>query len=186
MNTDKSCIAIFAGYLTLTLIFIPTCLWKVKISSIWVVTTKSKTICSIANTQTHNGKVIGCIFGDKYKRSINLAQIVSQIVLHWINNENLVSKQWVCNRTVEIRKLTDLSQWKYISINENETRAWKSITTILVCTSSDKSGSFSQNNKRNKLTDEDASSPATSNNRELSSGHVNKCDRVKFCARLPP
>ena len=41
-------------------------------------------------------------------------------------------------------------------------------------------------NKQNKLTDEDASSPAANINRELSSGHVNKCDRVKFCARLPP
>lgn len=62
----------------------------------------------------------------------------------------------------------------------------KEITVVLICALSYKSGGFSQSNKRNKLTDDDASSPATSINRELSSGHVNKCDRVKFCARLPP
>ena len=67
-----------------------------------------------------------------------------------------------------------------------KTRLEKEITVVLICALSYKSGGFSQSNKWNKLTDDDASSPATSINRELSSGHVNKCDRVKFCARLPP
>ena len=34
-------------------------------------------------------------------------------MLNWINNENLPLKEWVCNQIIEIRRLTDLSQWKH-------------------------------------------------------------------------
>ena len=38
----------------------------------------------------------------------------SQIVLHWISNEDKPLKQWVRNRVLEIKRFTQLEDWKYI------------------------------------------------------------------------
>ena len=38
----------------------------------------------------------------------------SQIVLHWISNEEKPLKQWVRNRVLEIRRFTLLNEWKYV------------------------------------------------------------------------
>ena len=57
------------------------------------------------------GEVVKHEFRNKYKTSIKFT--VSQIVLNWINNENIPWKQWVCNQIVEIRRLGALLQRKY-------------------------------------------------------------------------
>ena len=38
----------------------------------------------------------------------------SQISLHWIWNENKTLKQWVRNRVIEIRRYTEIKDWRYI------------------------------------------------------------------------
>ena len=38
----------------------------------------------------------------------------SQIALYWMMNEERPLKKWVRNRVIEIRRLTDLSDWRYI------------------------------------------------------------------------
>ena len=55
---------------------------------------------------TYAGEVVTLEFRNKFKRSIKFT--VDQIVLNWINNENLPLKQWVCNQIVEIRRLVTM------------------------------------------------------------------------------
>ena len=38
----------------------------------------------------------------------------SQVALSWISNEQLRLKQWTRNRVIEINRLTDKNEWKYI------------------------------------------------------------------------
>ena len=39
----------------------------------------------------------------------------SQVVLHWIENEEKPLKQWVRDRVVEIRRFTSPTDWYYVS-----------------------------------------------------------------------
>ena len=39
----------------------------------------------------------------------------NQIALHWIRNDERPLKKWVRNRVLEIRRLTDLQDWRYIN-----------------------------------------------------------------------
>ena len=41
----------------------------------------------------------------------------SRIVLHWINSTRSELKLWVRNRVIEISRLTELKQWRYIKSN---------------------------------------------------------------------
>jgi len=43
----------------------------------------------------------------------------SQVVLHWIKNENKTWKKYVQNRIEQIRQLTDINDWQYIPSSEN-------------------------------------------------------------------
>ena len=43
------------------------------------------------------------------------SRVISQIVLHWINNIKSVMKQWVRNRAIEINRLTECKSWKYVN-----------------------------------------------------------------------
>jgi len=52
-------------------------------------------------------------FGTLHKRAIKLSD--SQIVLHWLSNEEKPLKQWVRNRVIEIRRLTSPEQWFYVT-----------------------------------------------------------------------
>ena len=57
---------------------------------------------------TYPGEVVKHKFRNKCKTSIKFT--VCQIVLNWINSENIPWKQWVFNQIVEIRRLADFSQ----------------------------------------------------------------------------
>jgi len=61
---------------------------------------------------THSGEVVRRSISNIHQHSIKFSD--SQIVLHWIQNENLQLKQWVRNRVVEIRRFSRPSTWKYI------------------------------------------------------------------------
>ena len=62
---------------------------------------------------THTGEVVRRALQSSFKRAIKLTD--SQIVLHWINNDDIILKQWVRNRVVDIRRFTDPSDWQYIN-----------------------------------------------------------------------
>ena len=43
----------------------------------------------------------------------------SQVVLCWVSNDRLRLKQWARDRVIEVRRLTDVSQWCYIESKNN-------------------------------------------------------------------
>ena len=53
-----------------------------------------------------------------HKSSVKLAD--SQIVLHWLHNENKLLKQWTRNRVIEIHRFADKSLWRYISGTDSD------------------------------------------------------------------
>ena len=56
-----------------------------------------------------------------HKSSVKLAD--SQIVLHWLHNENKQLKQWTRNRVIEIHRFADKSLWRYISSTDSDMMA---------------------------------------------------------------
>ena len=61
---------------------------------------------------THTGEVVRRAF----KQSHTAYKFTdSQIVLHWICNENRPLKQWVRNRIIEIQRFTKTTNWRYIN-----------------------------------------------------------------------
>ena len=61
---------------------------------------------------THTEEIIRRVFGPYHMNAFKFTD--SQIVLHWISNENRSLKQWVRNRIIEIKRFTDPGQWQYI------------------------------------------------------------------------
>jgi len=61
---------------------------------------------------THTGEVVHRSFRKYWKEAVKLTD--SQIVLHWINNNNRPLKQWVRNRVIEIQRFTKPLDWKYV------------------------------------------------------------------------
>ena len=61
---------------------------------------------------THTGEIVRRAFGQHDTNAFKFTD--SQIVLHWISNENRPLKQWVRNRIIEIKRFTDPGQWQYI------------------------------------------------------------------------
>ena len=61
---------------------------------------------------THAGEVVRGAFGQYHKNAFKFTD--SQIVLHWISNENRSLKQWVRNKIIKIKRFTDPDQWRYI------------------------------------------------------------------------
>ena len=61
---------------------------------------------------THTGEVVRRSFHKWHKSSIKLTD--SQIVLHWINNDEKPLKQWIRNRVIEILRYTSVNQWYYV------------------------------------------------------------------------
>ena len=60
----------------------------------------------------HTGEVVRRAFGQHHANSFKFTN--SQIVLHRIRNKYLPLKQWVRNRTIEIKRFTNPDQWQYI------------------------------------------------------------------------
>ena len=65
-----------------------------------------------ALVNTHSTEVVKRSFYKNYSHSVMFSD--SQIVLHWMNNENRVLKQWVRNRIIDIQRFTKSRDWKYI------------------------------------------------------------------------
>ena len=57
---------------------------------------------------THTGEVVRRVFGQYHTNAFKFTD--SQIVLHWIINENRPLKQRVRNRIIEIKRFTDPDQ----------------------------------------------------------------------------
>ena len=64
----------------------------------------------------HSGEVVRRSFYKWHKSSIKLCD--SQIVLHWISNDEKPLKQWVRNRVIEIQRYTSPSQWFYVQFKD--------------------------------------------------------------------
>ena len=56
--------------------------------------------------------VVKLSFGSYFKECVKLTD--SQIVLHWISNRKLALKQWVRSRVIEINRLTESKDWRYV------------------------------------------------------------------------
>jgi hypothetical protein len=76
-------------------------------------TTQPRAELIAATLNTHTGVVVKKAFGDYHKKRIKLTD--SQIKLYWINNEDKWLKTWVRNRIIEIRRLTSIEEWYYVS-----------------------------------------------------------------------
>ena len=61
---------------------------------------------------THTGEVVRRAFGKHHNNALKFTD--SQIVLHWISNQNRPLKQWVHNNITEINRFTAVDQWQYI------------------------------------------------------------------------
>ena len=52
-----------------------------------------------------------------YKKSVYICD--SQVALHWIHCTKLALKMWVRNRVVEVTRLSNLSDWRYVKREDN-------------------------------------------------------------------
>ena len=66
-----------------------------------------------ATLSAHTGEIVKRSLQTNRKSSFKLTD--SQIVLHWLHNENKQLKQWNRNRVIEIHRFADKSLWRYIS-----------------------------------------------------------------------
>ena len=71
---------------------------------------RAELIAAVLNT--HTGEVIRKSFGSRFKSHVKLSD--SQIVLHWLRNEDKPLKQWVRNRIIDIRRFTDPTDWYHV------------------------------------------------------------------------
>ena len=62
---------------------------------------------------SHTGEVVKRSLKKWHQSSVKLTD--SQIVLHWIDNDEKPLKQWVRNRVVEIKRYTSKDQWFYVN-----------------------------------------------------------------------
>ena len=62
---------------------------------------------------SHTGETVRRSISKWHKSSIKLTD--SQIVLHWIDNEEKPLKQWVRNRVVDIKRFTQKRHWYYVN-----------------------------------------------------------------------
>ena len=72
---------------------------------------RAEMIAALLNA--HTGEVVKRAFGPLHKSSIKLSD--SQVVLHWVNNDDKPLKQWVRNRVIEVRRFTILDDWYYVN-----------------------------------------------------------------------
>ena len=86
-----------------------------------------------ATLNSTTGHMVRISFGEYFRRPLKLTD--SQIVMHWINSSRSELKLWVRNRVIEINRLTELTQWRYIKskdmIADLATRKGVKVTDIL-------------------------------------------------------
>ena len=63
----------------------------------------------------HTGEVVRRAFQQHHKGCLKITD--NTIVLHWISNTELQLKQWVRNRVIEIHRLSDVKDWRFIDSN---------------------------------------------------------------------
>lgn len=63
----------------------------------------------------HSGEVVRRSFHKWHTSALKLSD--SQIALYWLSNDDKPLKQWVRNRSIEIRRFAQPSQWHYVSSN---------------------------------------------------------------------
>ena len=71
---------------------------------------RAELVAALLNT--HSGEVVSRAFGAYHKSHLKLSD--SQIVLFWIQNDEKPLKQWVRNRIIEIRRLTNSNNWYHV------------------------------------------------------------------------
>ena len=65
---------------------------------------------------THTGEIVRRSLKKWHQSSTKLTD--SQIVLHWIDNDEKPLKPWVRNRVVEIKRITSKDQWFYVNTDD--------------------------------------------------------------------
>ena len=88
-------------------------------------------LCS-ALLNTHTGEVVKRALRKHHSHGLKLTD--SQIVLHWISNEERQLKQWVRNRVIEVKRFTEIKDWYHIDtknmIADIATRKGSSLDTV--------------------------------------------------------
>ena len=81
-----------------------------------------------ATLNAHTGEIVKRSLQTYHKSSVKLTD--SQIVLHWLHNENKQLKQWTRNRVIEIHRFADKRLWRYISNTDMiaDIGTWKGAT----------------------------------------------------------
>ncbi|XP_066914217.1 uncharacterized protein [Clytia hemisphaerica] len=64
----------------------------------------------------HTGEVVKRAFQQHHKGCLKITD--NTIVLHWISNTELQLKQWVRNRVIEVHRLTNIEDWRFIDSNQ--------------------------------------------------------------------
>ena len=70
-----------------------------------------------ANMNAHTGEVVRRALS-KHCSGESLKLTDSRVTMHWLNNQELALKQWIRNRVVEILRLTNPKEWKYLTTSD--------------------------------------------------------------------
>lgn len=70
-----------------------------------------------AVVNAHTGEVVRRALTKHQKRRMMFSD--SQVALHWFTNDSRVLKQWVRNRCIEVRRLSDLTSWRFVRSEHN-------------------------------------------------------------------
>ena len=65
-----------------------------------------------AMLNTHSGEIVRKALYKVHRGHMKLSD--SQITLYWLKSEDRPLKQWVRNRVIEIRRLTNLNDWRFV------------------------------------------------------------------------
>ena len=63
------------------------------------------------------GETVRRAFGNHHQGQVKLSD--SMVALHWICNMDIPLKQWVRNRVLEIRRLTNVEDWRHVESKKN-------------------------------------------------------------------
>ena len=76
---------------------------------------RAELVAAVLNSAT--GHIVKLSLGDYIKSRTHFTD--SQVALCWISNDSLKLKPWARDRVVEVRRLTDVTQWRYIESKNN-------------------------------------------------------------------
>ena len=63
------------------------------------------------------GHVVRLSLKEQHKKALKISD--SQVVLHWLHCTRTVLKMWVRNRALEIMRLTERDDWRYVGSKDN-------------------------------------------------------------------